>query len=140
MEQLLTTKLNIPSLRSEFVPRPHLIEQLNEGLHRKLTLVSGSAGFGKTSFVAEWCWQAEHAVTWLSLDKNDNDPARFINYLIAALQKIEPEVCQTSQSVLNTPQPINLELLLTGIVNDIDPSQPSACHRIHHVEPGCLRV
>ena len=51
---LLHTKLYTPSLRPERVPRPRLIEQLNAGLGRKLTLISAPAGFGKTTLVSEW--------------------------------------------------------------------------------------
>ena len=51
---LLQTKLYIPSVRPNMVPRPRLIERLNAGMHRKLTLVSAPAGFGKTTVVAEW--------------------------------------------------------------------------------------
>jgi LuxR family maltose regulon positive regulatory protein len=57
---LLTTKLYIPptrpdpstGLRTRLVPRPRLIEQLNAGLHRKLTLVSAPAGFGRTTVLS----------------------------------------------------------------------------------------
>ena len=52
--QLLTTKLYIPPVRPNLVPRPRLIERLNEGLDRKLTLISAPAGFGKTTLVSEW--------------------------------------------------------------------------------------
>ena len=51
---LLTTKLYIPPARPELVPRPRLIERLNAGLHRKLTLISAPAGFGKTTLLSEW--------------------------------------------------------------------------------------
>jgi len=55
---LLQTKLYIPPTRptSSVVPRPRLIERLNEGLHRTpgVTLISGPAGFGKTTLVSEW--------------------------------------------------------------------------------------
>ena len=51
---LLTTKLYIPSVRPELVSRPRLIKRLNAGLHRKLTLISAPAGFGKTRLVSEW--------------------------------------------------------------------------------------
>ena len=51
---LLTTKLYIPPVRPELVPRPRLIERLNAGLHRKLTLISAPAGFGKTTLLSEW--------------------------------------------------------------------------------------
>ena len=51
---ILATKLYIPPLRPKVVSRPRLIERLNEGLHRKLTLISAPAGFGKTTLVSEW--------------------------------------------------------------------------------------
>ena len=50
---LLTTKLYIPPVRPELMSRPRLIERLNAGLHRKLTLVSAPAGFGKTTLLSE---------------------------------------------------------------------------------------
>jgi LuxR family transcriptional regulator, maltose regulon positive regulatory protein len=76
------------------VIRPRLIERLNEGLSsgRKLTLISASAGFGKTTLVSEWVAGCERPVAWLSLDENNNDPARFLIYLISALRKISPNL------------------------------------------------
>ena len=54
VDQLLTTKLYIPQLNIDLVPRPRLYERMDEGLTRKLTLVSASAGFGKSTLVAGW--------------------------------------------------------------------------------------
>ena len=51
---LLKTKLYIPPFRPELVSRPRLIEQLNAGMTRKLTLISAPAGFGKTTLLSEW--------------------------------------------------------------------------------------
>ena len=51
---ILETKLYIPSPRPKVICRQHLLERLNEGLQRKLTLVSAPAGFGKTTLVSEW--------------------------------------------------------------------------------------
>ena len=90
---ILATKLYIPPPRPKAVLRPRLIERLNEGLHGKLTLISAPAGFGKTTLVSEWVADCERGepkvrVAWLSLDAGDNDPARFLTYLVAALQTI----------------------------------------------------
>ncbi len=54
---LLTTKLYIPPPRPTLVSRPRLIERLNAGHHRKLTLVTAPAGFGKTTLLSEWASQ-----------------------------------------------------------------------------------
>jgi hypothetical protein len=51
---ILATKLYIPPPRPHVVLRPRLIERLNEGLHRKLILISAPAGFGKTTLVSQW--------------------------------------------------------------------------------------
>ena len=103
-ESLLTTKLFIPSSRSKLVRRSRLIDLLNEGLHRKLTLISAPAGFGKTTVVTEWLAQLmgevknetqdEKRIAWLSLDEKDNDPARFLTYFITALDKIGELILQ----------------------------------------------
>src|SRR5262245_37860168 len=50
----LATKLYIPPPRPNVVVRPRLSERLNEGLHRKMTLISAPAGFGKTTLLSEW--------------------------------------------------------------------------------------
>jgi len=94
---LLQTKLYIPPIRRELVSRPRLLDWLNAGLHRNLMLVSAPAGFGKTTLVAEWlagCERLEPKVraAWLSLDEGDNDTARFLAYLIAALRTIEANI------------------------------------------------
>jgi LuxR family maltose regulon positive regulatory protein len=75
-----------PPTRPELISRPRLIERLNAGLHRKLTLISAPAGFGKTTLLSEWINQSPIPNTqspkfaWLSLDEADNDPARFLAY------------------------------------------------------------
>ena len=121
---LLTTKLFVPPVRKELVPRPRLTERLHAGLRaaRKLTLISAPAGYGKTTLVSAWLSATPVSrpfIAWLSLDANDNDPARFAAYLLAALQKIDPAIGQTAQTMLQTPQPPPPEALLTSLINDI---------------------
>lgn len=116
---ILTTKLHIPPLRSKHVLRSRLIERLNASAQRKLILVSAPAGFGKTTLVSEWIAQGKRAATWLSLDENDNDPARFLSYLIAALQRVQPGIGQSVLPVLQVPQPPPMEAVLTTLLNDV---------------------
>src|SRR6266704_6656118 len=85
---ILATKLYIPRLRPNVVSRPRLLERLNEGLHRTLTLIAAPAGFGKTTLISAWVKGIERPTAWLSLDEGENDPARFLTYLVAALQTI----------------------------------------------------
>jgi LuxR family maltose regulon positive regulatory protein len=89
---ILATKLYIPPPRAKIVLRPRLIEWLNEWLAvgSKLTLISASAGFGKTTLISDWIAGCGQPVTWLSLDEGDNDPTHFLAYVVAALQAIAP--------------------------------------------------
>ncbi|MFL7790959.1 MAG: LuxR C-terminal-related transcriptional regulator [Anaerolineae bacterium] len=129
---ILATKLYIPPPRPNVVPRPRLIERLNHGLlsGRKLTLISAPAGFGKTTLVSEWIHtvgtchdtplrEPKVCAAWLSLDENDNEPTRFLAYLIAALQTIEANVGKGALSALQAPQPPSAESILTALLNEI---------------------
>ena len=119
MTPILATKLYIPPLRPNVVIRPRLLEQLNEGLHRKLILISAPAGFGKTTLVSEWVEGIERLAAWLSLDEGENDPARFLTYLVAALQTIAPNIGEGVLGVLQSPQPPPIETILTALLNDL---------------------
>src|SRR6266498_127542 len=138
---LLATKLYIPPPRPKVVLRPRLIERLNEGLYRKLTLISAPAGFGKTTLVSEWLAARTEdrglrtetvtsslspqssalstRVAWLSLDEGENDPTRFLTYLVAALQTIAATIGAGVLGVLQSPQPPSTETILTALLNEI---------------------
>src|SRR5713226_3335715 len=116
---ILATKLYIPRPRPNVVSRPRLLERLNEGLHRKLTLISAPAGFGKTTLVSEWLAGCGRPAAWLSLDEGENDPARFLTYLVAAVQTIAATVGEGVLGVLQSPQPPPLDSIVTALFNDI---------------------
>ena len=121
---ILATKFYIPPPPPKVVPRPRLIERLSAGLHRKLTLISAPAGFGKTTLVSEWLAGGEQGAAtvrtaWLSLDEGDSDPARFLTYLVTALQTIAPEMGTGLVAVLQSPQPPPTEAILTALLNEI---------------------
>jgi len=133
-EILLRTKLSIPPLRAGLVHRPHLIERLDQGLQlgHKLTLISAPAGFGKTTLVCEWVGslrldtakesQINNQIAWLSLDEDDNDPARFLAYFIAALkqvEEIETTFGDAALSMLRAPQPPPTKVILSSLINEV---------------------
>jgi len=124
-----------------------LLNRLDEGLHRKLTLVSAPLGFGKTTLLSEWInhqkaedggMKAEEnkiqptslakqdlslhpfQVAWVSLDARDNDPVRFWTYVIAALDTLQPKIGAPALTLLHAPQPPPLETTLTALINSLD--------------------
>src|SRR5215207_1891511 len=116
---ILTTKLYVPPPRPHAVLRPRLTGRLNEGLHRKLTLISAPAGFGKTTLLGEWVAGCERLAAWLSLDEADSDPTRFLAYLVAALQTIAPNIAEGVLGALQPPQPPPTESILTVLLNEV---------------------
>ena len=116
---LLRTKIYLPPIRPQVVSRPRLIERLNARPECKLALVSAPAGFGKTTLVSEWLQQSGRPTAWLSLDRDDNDPTRFWQYVIAALQTVDDSIGGTAQAALQSPQPPAFETLITALINDL---------------------
>jgi LuxR family maltose regulon positive regulatory protein len=120
---ILATKLSIPPPRAQRVHRPRLVQQLNAALSAGrqpgVTLISAPAGFGKTTLISEWLAGVERPVAWLSLDESDNDPARFLAYLVAALQQVAPSLGTGVARALQSPQPPPAGALLTELLNEI---------------------
>jgi LuxR family maltose regulon positive regulatory protein len=116
---MLATKLHIPPLRSALVRRARLVDSLEHGRQRKLTLISAPAGFGKTTLAREWVAQCHCPVAWVSLDERDGDLTSFLTYLVAALQQIQPQLGGDVLGALQSPQSPPTDVLLTLLLNDI---------------------
>ncbi|MBN1430720.1 MAG: hypothetical protein JXB07_20290, partial [Anaerolineae bacterium] len=118
---LLTTKLYIPPPRANLVPRPRLVEQLDEGLRlgHRLTLISASAGSGKTTLLSEWASGCDLRFCWLSLDEDDSEPARFWTHIIAAIRTLDPKFGQSVLLTLQGPQPPPVRMLLASLLNEM---------------------
>src|SRR5436305_1077367 len=116
---LLATKLHRPLPRAHLVRRPQLAERLTQGVMGPLTLVSAPAGFGKTTLLAQWLAESDMPVAWLSLEPGDNEPVRFLSYLIAALQTLDPHLGAEALTLLQMPQQARTETVLTLLTNDV---------------------
>lgn len=116
---LLGTKLYIPATRTDIVRRSRLTELLNSSVNRKLTLVSAPAGFGKTTLMSEWIPQSRRCVTWLSLDRNDNEPVRFWMYVVGALQSLDETLGGNTLLLLQSPEPQQLDTVISRLINEI---------------------
>ncbi len=116
---LLHTKLFIPEPRQDYIPRPRLLEMLDESLARKLTLVAAPPGYGKSTLISIWIEERQHPTAWLSLDPQDNDGLLFIRYLIAALNTIHPAIGQVSLALLKSTEKSTSTSILTALLNDL---------------------
>lgn len=115
---LLETKLYVPTPPNTLVPRPRLIERLSKGIKCKLVLISAPAGFGKTILLSEWIQKNEIPVAWFSVDKSDNDPLHFFNYIMAGLRTIKADIGKSAQYLLKSTQLIHIQSILINLIND----------------------
>lgn len=106
------------------MPRPQLLERLNEDAHVPLILISAPAGSGKTALAAAWLHDLRRSpnaptAAWLSLDAGDNDPARFWSYVVGALQTVDPSLGAAALAGLQAPSPPPSETTVSQLINDV---------------------
>jgi len=118
-EFLLATKLLLPPARANVIPRPRLAERLADVRQSKLTLISAPAGYGKTTLLSQWARQTSCRVAWVSLDADDDDPARFWTYFIAALRGLYPDLARSALKLLHSPDTFSIESLLRVLINTL---------------------
>jgi LuxR family transcriptional regulator, maltose regulon positive regulatory protein len=121
-DPLVSTKLRPPVARPKLVSRPRLIEKLERESGRKLTLISAPAGFGKTTLLVEWSKNRTAGGRlggWVSLDEDDNDPVRFLSYLVTALEAVEEGIGEGILAALRSPEPPKIEALTATLLNEM---------------------
>lgn len=114
----LSTKFNIPPFRQNTVLRQRLIERLQCELHRKLTLISAPAGYGKTTLVGEWIPQCGRLVAWLSLEEGDNELTRFLTCVISSLQTIAEKLGEGVLEMLQSPALPPMESIIEVLLKE----------------------
>lgn len=135
LHDILPTKLNVPPIRQYIVSRPRLLDKLNRGLDAqghtfsgRLSLLSAPAGYGKSTLTVDWVTRLEQSlgikVCWLSLDDQDNSPARFFTYLTAALQTVNPAWGQMVSGMLQAPEPPPPTAFMGSLIRDLSSASP----------------
>lgn len=116
---VLQTKITPPRLPVPHVARPRLLALLEQGMRGPLTLVSAPAGSGKTTLLAAWASMTTWPTAWLSCEAGENDPARFLSALIAALARLDERLGTAAQ--IDRPwHPSEHERVLTRLLNDLE--------------------
>lgn len=106
-------------LAHDYISRPRLLELLNAGLAKPVTLVSAPPGYGKTSLLTEWLSACPLPTAWLALDTDDNNLPLFASYLVAAIRFIFPEALPASTDLVNSPLPFQPAALATILCNEL---------------------
>ena len=119
-DPLISTKLHRPPVDRNHVHRPHLLARLDQHRNRPLTLVSASAGYGKSFLINCWLESCDIPSAWLSLDESDSDLRLFTIYFIAAIETLFPKACPRTQALLNAIDLPPLEVLGTSLLNELD--------------------
>uniref|UniRef100_UPI003D94F979 protein kinase domain-containing protein n=1 Tax=Gordonia sp. B7-2 TaxID=3420932 RepID=UPI003D94F979 len=97
------TKFRPPLRPRAQVARERLMDILSAGERRRLILIHGPAGYGKTTVAAQWA-ERRHGegvhVAWLTVDDDDNNSSWFTTHLIEAIRRVDPEVTADLDDVL----------------------------------------
>ena len=116
---LFRTKLNIPFGHKSVVSRSRIIDELDKALKVKLTLITATAGFGKTTAVAYWAMQSGMPAAWFSIDSHDNSVKKFWSYVIVALETVIPGLAGMFSRYLHTSDNFTAEGLVAALVEEI---------------------
>lgn len=116
---LLQTKLHPVRPQPGLVDRERIMTQLDDIPNRRLTLISASAGFGKTTAISAWLERSKYPSAWVSLDNGDNDLGRFLHYVVVALQTIEPTMGVGVRRTLESNSLPATTLLVDALINDL---------------------
>jgi LuxR family maltose regulon positive regulatory protein len=116
---IVGTHLERPQNGLDTIKRTRLVDDLNKARDKRLIMILAPAGYGKTTILSDWIVSTPVKSAWLSLDPNFNDLAVFLAYFIAAVQTINPRLCEKSQMLLNGPHLPSLSYLTATLINDL---------------------
>jgi LuxR family transcriptional regulator, maltose regulon positive regulatory protein len=118
---LLATKLVAPLPHWRPVARPRLLGLLDAGTGGPLTVLAAPPGAGKTILLASWMTEGRPPgpVAWVTVDRGDDDPARFWSHVVAALRSSGAVPPDGLLAGLGPPSPDALQGFLAVLVNGL---------------------
>ena len=126
-QNILYTKLQRPPVAPDIVPRDRLLDRLNAGLHRPLTLISAAAGYGKSTLASRWAAGCDYPNAWVSLEESDSDLHMFLSYVLAAIQTLFPRTDFRTEAILETSQMPPAADLARHLLNDLHQIEEITC-------------
>jgi len=117
---IIRTKLHRPLIPEEHVHRPRLLEQLEEGRQRKLTLISAPAGYGKSILLSCWLENSDCPNAWFSVDETDNNLRQFLIYFLTAIRTMFPDAVEKTLALANSVNLPPLKVLAANLLNELN--------------------
>jgi hypothetical protein len=117
----LVTKI-VPPRSAGLIDRPRLMAAATRLPSKRLAVIRAPAGFGKTSLAAIWAeWLGQRGSTgaWFTIDPEDDDPPRFLFYMVQAIQRCAREVGATAIELINEALLINPHSIVSTLINDL---------------------
>jgi len=116
---ILTSKIQRPPVLHDFVIRKKVIKELEDNQRKPLSLVSASAGYGKSVAISEWLNQSDSLSAWISLDQEHNDLRTFLSYLVAAVERIIPGILNQTAKLVSNPVLPPLKDISNTLINEL---------------------
>ena len=126
LSPLIATKIAAPQAPLSLVARPAALARCRESLAHPCAIVAAPAGFGKTTLltmVADTMHADGWRVAWVTLEESEQDPIRFWQYALAALDHAQPGLGATARHMLEVPRPVPIERILTVLINELAVAQ-----------------
>ncbi len=137
----LQTKLHPTQLAARSLHRSRLIRELNRDQDVRLVLVTGPAGSGKSTLMADFISQRARRTAWLGLGEEDQDPQVFFSYFLESLCQTHKGCCEATRNRLHTFDLNAPQELCLSLINEVFAfAEPVSIllddyHLIHSVEP-----
>ncbi|PSR62686.1 protein kinase [Nocardia sp. MDA0666] len=116
------TKFRPPTPAREPIPRPRLLDILRTGGRRRLAVIHGPAGFGKSTIAAQWRTELTAdgiAVAWIGIDHDDDNEVWLLAHLIQAIRRVAPDIGSGLAEVLEERPAEAMPYAISTLIDEI---------------------